>query len=280
MARAHPCHPRLRLLSPIHVHLPSTGSVSYDNTGRVVIVSGGASGIGLAMVQAFVRSRAAAVVCLDVNEPAAGVLPAGAHFVRCDTSREGDCEAAVAWTVNKFGAVDVLVNNAAVQPAASYLPIDQMPAEVWQRLVDVNFSGYTFLAKHALTRMKAQRSGVIVNIASGQAHRTARQVGAYSPIKAGNVMQARQWGVEYARDGIRVVSVSPGAIDTPLVRASLERQGGGAALANRHPLGRIGRPEEVAHAVLWLSSADASFITATDLEVDGGLGAFGAFADP
>ena len=128
--------------------------------------------------------------------------------------------------------------------------------------------------------MKRQQSGVVVNLASGQGHRTARQVPAYGPVKAGNIMQARQWGVEYARDGIRVVSVSPGAIDTPLVRASLAKQGGGAAMANRHPLGRIGRPEEVAHAVLWLCSDGASFITATDLEVDGGLGAFGAFADP
>ena len=97
---------------------------------------------------------------------------------------------------------------------------------------------------------------------------------------AANLMQSRQWGVEYARQGIRVVSVSPGAIDTPLVRGSLEKQGGAAALANRHPLGRIGQPHEVASAVLWLASEDASFITATDLEVDGGLGAFGAFADP
>ena len=93
-------------------------------------------------------------------------------------------------------------------------------------------------------------------------------------------MQSRQWAVEYARDGIRVVSVSPGAIDTPLVRASLAAQGGAKALANRHPIGRIGRAEEVAAAVLWLSSAEASFVTGTDLEVDGGLGAFGAFADP
>jgi NAD(P)-dependent dehydrogenase (short-subunit alcohol dehydrogenase family) len=86
--------------------------------------------------------------------------------------------------------------------------------------------------------------------------------------------------VEYARNGIRVVSVSPGAIDTPLVRASLAEQGGEAELANRHPLGRIGQPEEVAHAVLWLASNDASFITGTDLAVDGGLGALASFAEP
>ncbi|MCR9291340.1 MAG: SDR family oxidoreductase [bacterium] len=89
-----------------------------------------------------------------------------------------------------------------------------------------------------------------------------------------------QWGVEYARDGIRVVSVSPGAILTPMVEASLAAQGGPKELANRHPIGRLGQPQEVAAAILWLASPDASFVTATDLEVDGGLGAFGAFADP
>ena len=93
-------------------------------------------------------------------------------------------------------------------------------------------------------------------------------------------MQARQWAVEYARSGIRVASVSPGAIDTPMVRASLAAQGGADELANRHPQGRIGSAHEVANAVIWLCSDDASFVTGTDLEVDGGLGAFGAFADP
>jgi len=144
------------------------------------------------------------------------------------------------------GALDILVNNAAIQPQESYVPLHELPAEVWHRLVAVNFSGYTFLAKYALQQMRQQQSGVVVNIASGQGHRTAREVGAYGPIKAGNIMQARQWAIEYARDGIRVVSVSPGAIDTPLVRASLSKQGGAAVIANRHPVGRLGTPEEVA----------------------------------
>lgn len=254
------------------------GHVRYDNAGRVVIVTGGASGIGRAICLAFADSGAH-VVCADINDPA-DPLPAGVAARKCDTSDQQQCQQTVDDTINEFGAVDVLVNNAAIQPRDSYRPIDQLPAEVWNRMVAVNLSGYAFMAKHVLRQMRRAQSGVIVNIASGQAHRTAREVGVYGPIKAANVMQARQWGVEYARDGIRVVSVSPGAIDTPLVRASLEAQGGGAALANRHPVGRIGRPAEIAAAVLWLSSDDASFITATDLEVDGGLGAFGAFADP
>lgn len=163
---------------------------------------------------------------------------------------------------------------------ASYCPIDELDDAVIEKMTSINLLGYLRMARLVLPIMVEQGSGVIVNLASGQAHRTAREVGVYGPIKSANVMQARQWAVEYARKGVRVVSVSPGAIDTAMVRASLEEQGGAEALANRHPLGRIGKPEEVANAVLWLTSGDAEFVTGTDLEVDGGLGAFAAFAEP
>ena len=182
--------------------------------------------------------------------------------------------------VAQCSAVDVLVNNAAIQPPDAYLPIDELSVEQFDRMTAINFAGYSYMAKFVLGPMKEQGKGVIVNIASAQGHRTAREVGVYGPIKSANIMQARQWGVEYGRHGIRVVSVSPGAIDTPLFRAGLESQGGARPVANRHPLGRIGKTAEIANAVLWLSSDDASFITGTDLEVDGGLGAFAAFADP
>ncbi len=179
-----------------------------------------------------------------------------------------------------FGGLDVLVNNAAIQPPASYVPVHKLDTQLAERMVGVNFMGYTYMAKHALNVMQQQQSGVVVNIASGQGDRTARGVPIYGPIKAANILQAMQWAVEYARQGIRVVSLSPGAIETPLVQASLAAQGGAAALANRHPLGRIGQPEEIAAAVLWLASSHASFVTGTDLAVDGGLSAFGSFADP
>ncbi|MCP4192392.1 MAG: SDR family oxidoreductase [Planctomycetaceae bacterium] len=253
------------------------GTVRYDNTGRIVLVTGGASGIGRRVAESF-RDSGASVVCLDLVP--GEDFDDGIFFRKGDTSRREDCEQAVEWVLSRFGGLDVLVNNAAVQPADSYRPIDEYTDELWQRMVDVNLTGYMQMARAVLPAMKKQQQGVIVNLASGQGHRTARGVPAYGPIKAANIMQTRQWGVEYARAGIRVVSVSPGAIDTPLVRKTLESQGGAENLANRHPLGRIGNTEEVAHAVLWLASQDASFVTATDLEVDGGLGAFGAFADP
>ncbi len=258
----------------------TAGTVTYDNQGRVVLVSGGVSGIGRAICEEFARSGAD-VVCLDIADvPDQAPLPDGVEYVQGDVRSPDDCERAVRRAVDIGGGLDVLVNNAVIQPVASYVPVDEMPTELWQRMLDVNLSGYTYLARPALKVMKQQGSGVIVNMASAQAHRTARGVAAYGPCKAANLLQARQWAVEYARDGIRVVSVSPGTIDTPLVRASLEAQGGARQLANRHPLGRFGRPQEVARAVVWLSSSHAAFVTGTDLEVDGGLGAFAAFADP
>jgi len=254
------------------------GTVRYDHSGRVVLVTGGSNGIGLAICRGFSDSGAQ-VVCADIA-PYPDLNDANVTHVSTDVSRESDCQRAVELAIEKFGALDVLVNNAAIQPASSYVRVEDLQHEDYQRMLSINLSGYTFMAKYALRAMRQQQSGVVVNIASGQAHRTTRGVPVYGPIKAANILQAMQWGVEYARDSIRVVSVSPGAIDTPLVRATLEAQGGERELANRHPLGRIGKPEEIAAAVLWLSSQDASFITGTDLAVDGGLGAFGSFADP
>lgn len=267
----------------MHVNADNTqrpsGTVNYDNQGRVALVSGGANGIGRSICEALFRSGAT-VVCMDIDASASSELSQGITCVEGDTSSESSCADTVTQVVEQFGGLDILVNNAAIQPPDSYVRLDELSSQMWERMLAVNLSGYTYLAKHAVAQMRAQQSGVIINLASGQAHRTARQVPCYGPIKAANVLQTMQWGVEYARDGIRVVSVSPGAINTPMVAASLEAQGGPAQLANRHPIGRIGEPEEVATAVLWLASCDASFVTATDLQVDGGLGAFGAFADP
>lgn len=255
------------------------GIVKYSNNGRVVVVTGGCNGIGFAICRAY-HDSGATVVAVDVDQLAAEQLPDAVHFRLADVAIEEACRGAIEWTVEQFGGLDVLVNNAAIQPKQSYTPVDELDGDLAKKMIGINFLGYTFMAKYAARQMMIQHCGVIINMASGQGHRTARQVPIYGPLKAATLLQTMQWGIEYAREGIRVVSISPGAIDTPMVRASLEAQGGAAALANRHPLGRIGQPQEIANAVLWLSSSDASFVTATDLAVDGGLAAFGAFADP
>ena len=256
-----------------------TGSVAYDNSGRVVVVTGGAGGIGQAIANRFADSGAFVAV-LDVADSAELKHPSHMKYFRCDVTNRQQIMDTVESICGEWQTVDVLVNNAAIQPVASFVPLTELPEDLWRSVIDVNVTGYTLMAQAIVPRMMDQGSGVIVNLASAQAHRTAREVPAYGPSKAANLMQAQQWAIEFARYGIRAVSISPGAIDTPLVRASLEMQGGEAELANRHPLGRLGLPDEIANAALWLSSPEASFVTATDLAVDGGLGSFAAFADP
>jgi len=254
-----------------------SGNVRFDNQGRVVIVTGVAGGIGWAIATAF-AATGARVFGFDLGPP-----PGTAANLEVSTVNVADraqVAIAVANVVHKAGGIDVLVNNAAIQPVASFRPVHEIAPELLDEMWQVNVGGYNWMAQRALPVMLEQQSGVIVNLASAHAWRSSRDVPGYGPTKAANRMQAVQWALDYARHGIRVVSVSPGAIDTPLVRASLEQQGGEGALANRHPLGRLGRPDEIAAAVLWLSSPGASFVTATDLEVDGGLGGYGSFADP
>ncbi len=200
--------------------------------------------------------------------------------VEVDVSDFRQVENVVQRIVQEVDGIDVLVNNAAIQPVASFKPVHEIDPGLLEKMLQVNVSGYNWMARSVIPQMIKQGSGVVINLASAHAWRSSRDVPGYGPSKAANRMQAIQWALDYARQGIRVVSVSPGAIDTPLVRASLEQQGGEGALANRHPLGRLGKPEEIAAVVLWLASSGASFVTATDLEVDGGLGGFGSFADP
>ena len=144
-----------------------TGRVLYDNTGRVVLVSGGAMGIGRAICEAWLKSGAF-VVCMDVNDEAAAELPDGIEFVYGDTSKEDDCRNAVAFAVESHGTIDVLVNNAAIQPKASYVPVHEMPQDLWDRMVAVNLTGYTLLAKHAIP-IQRWRFGTEKNVPQSRA---------------------------------------------------------------------------------------------------------------
>ena len=151
------------------------GTVHYTNDGRIVLVTGGAQGIGWSICRAFAASGAK-VVCADVAMERAADLPPGVEFRHTDTSDEHACRAVVEWTIDAFGGLDVLVNNASIQPSQSYTAVDALDSQLAERMVGVNFMGYTYMAKYALRQMTQQQSGVVINIASGLVPRPSGRI--------------------------------------------------------------------------------------------------------
>jgi NAD(P)-dependent dehydrogenase (short-subunit alcohol dehydrogenase family) len=258
-------------------------------SGKVVIVTGGALGIGRATARAF-ADEGARVTLADVNEGAGRaaidqIRQAGgeAQLVLADVARSAECERVVAETVRAFGGLDVLFNNAGIQPAESYVPADELSEAVWDRVLDVNLKSYFLMTKFAVPELRTRGGGAIINTASVQGLQSMRGVSAYAASKGGVLSLTRQLAVEYARQGIRVLAVCPGTIDTDMVRSAAAREPGGveAALARfgeTHPIGRIGTGQDIANAVLFLASDQASFMTGEYVCVDGGYMALGAWA--
>lgn len=257
--------------------------------GRVALVTGGALGIGQGVALAFAREGASVAVA-DVNAPAAAALveridaEAGRAIGTVgDVSSAGDARRMVAETVSAFGRLDVLVNNAGILPTSWYFRLEDTPEEVWDRILAVNLTGVFLMSKYALPEIRRTGGGVVVNMASVQGLQSMPGVPSYAASKGGILSLTRNMALDYARDGIRVVAICPGTIDSELVR-DLARAEGGDEEANvrrygsAHPLGRIGLPEDVAQAVLFLASERASFITGEYLTVDGGFMAQGAWA--
>ena len=233
--------------------------------GRVAVVTGAGSGIGLACCQLF-RAEGAAVVGLDVAD---GEWDGPMH--RVDVRDEEAVAAAVSGAGDEHGRIDVLVNSAGVAGGGAVHTVD---AAEWDRVLDVNLKG-TFLAcKHALRRMVPQRSGSIVNIASIEGIQGTEGGSSYNASKGGVVLLTRNMAIDYGRVGIRVNAICPGFIDTPLMRAVMGSDGMApfrGHYQDLHMLGRFGRPEEIAAAALFLASDDASFVTGHALVVDGGF---------
>ncbi len=257
--------------------------------GRVTLVTGGALGIGKGIVEAFAR-EGAGVVIADIDRAAAEDLaaslggPAGRVIVTVgDVSSAADAERMAEEAVAALGRLDVLVNNAGINPPGSNLPVDETPEAVWDHITGVNLKGAFLMSKYSIGHIRKACGGAIVNIASVQGLQSMPRVPAYAASKGGLLSLTRNMALDYASEGIRVNAVCPGTIDSEMVRAAARIEGGDleAALARYgafHPLGRIGVPADIAEAVLFLASERSSFITGEHLNVDGGFMARGAWA--
>lgn len=240
--------------------------------GRVAVVTGGGTGIGRATALLFAREGARVAVA-DVNretgERTVGdIRDAGGTvvFVPCDVSREDDVAGLYAEAERRWGGVDVSFANAGIGEVG---PAHALPLEGWARVININLTGVFLCAKHAVPAMRRRGGGSIINNASILGHVGTPTATAYSAAKGGVVLLTKTLALDYARDKIRVNSVCPGYIKTPMVMAG-PVAGQLDALAALHPLGRLGEPEEVAYCVLFLASDESSFVTGASLLVDGG----------
>lgn len=251
-------------------------SISLDFTGKVALVTGAAAGMGLATANAF-AAAGAAVVLADYKEGAVKLaaerlVAAGqkAIAIRCDVSDDAQVAAMVDRTVAEFGRLDAAFNNAGVM--AHIAPTADSTREDWDRVIGINLRGVWSCMKYELRQMQRQGGGAIVNNASVGALTGNPGIGSYIASKHGVVGLTRTAALEYVKHGIRVNAVNPGLIDTQIARdvVSGDEQSYAEA-AKSVPIGRAGRPEEIASAVLWLCSPGASYVVGHALTVDGGM---------
>jgi NAD(P)-dependent dehydrogenase (short-subunit alcohol dehydrogenase family) len=245
--------------------------------GKVALITGGASGMGKVASQLFAR-EGAKVVLSDVAEEAGEAVAAAirdggaqAAYVHADVSRASDAEAMVRFTVDTFGGLTVLYNNAGVFPERDG-SVTETPEEVWDLTIGINLKGVYLGCRYGIPAMIQSGGGSIVNVASFVALMGAAtpQI-AYTASKGGVLSMTREIAVEFARRGVRANSLCPGPIETPLLQELLADPDRRQRRLVHIPMGRFGQAEEIANAALFLASDESSYMTGTALVVDGGI---------
>ena len=252
-----------------------------DFTGKVALITG-TTGIGLACAVRLTQGGAKVLAC-GIDEVANAALARDAaarrlaiHPCKADVSRAEQVEAAVAEAVSSFGGLDIIINFAAVHPFGTVVSTN---FETWQRCMAVNVGSIYLTAHFGVPEIARRGGGAIINISSVQGHNSQQNVAAYVATKGAIHALTRAMALDHAGQKIRVNSVSPGSIRTPILELAARTYGGEGVsveqafqrFVSAHPIGRIGEPEEVAELVAFLASDKAGFITGSDYRIDGGL---------
>ncbi|MDP8236766.1 MAG: glucose 1-dehydrogenase [Candidatus Erginobacter occultus] len=246
---------------------------------KVALVTGGGKGIGKSACLLLAR-EGAAVAVTDIDEEAGREVVeeirregGKAEFYRLDVSSEEEVKEVMAAAADKFGKIDILVNNAGI--AGVNKPTDQIPAEEWDKVIKVNINGVFFCTKHAVPYLKKAGGGSIINLSSIYGLVGAPDLPAYHASKGAVRLMSKTDALLYAGDNIRVNSIHPGYIWTPLVEELGEQSPDGKeafrrALDAKHPIGHVGEPDDIGYGVVYLASDEAAFITGSELVIDGG----------
>lgn len=253
-----------------------TRNENVSFAGKVALVTGAASGIGRATALAFAREGASVVVA-DVseegNQETARLIEkegGRAIAVRCDVAQTTDVKAALAKTVAAFGRLDFAFNNAGVEPN-KLAATAELEEEEWNRIIDINLRGVFLCMKHEIPLILKQGGGAIVNTSSGAGIIGIKGSPAYTAAKHGVIGLTRSAALDYAAQNIRVNAVCPGYIDTPMMgRYTGDTPEGRAKVIAEEPAGRMGEPEEIAGAVVWMCSDAAAFMVGHAMVIDGG----------